>query len=651
MWSRGLIALLLLTFASSVFGQLPRIRGASFQGTETLDLVDESLLNLRQVGANSIALEVVWHQANRTDSSFLDLPTQTYQDLVPLIEAAHGRDFDVLLHPRVEVNSGTPSALLDPASRSDWFEAYEARLLELAEFANENSVAMFSIGSNLNRLESESSTWSTLVQRVRDRFDGDVTYAAGHQAHPTAGGGFHELEWWNELDLIGIDAFFSLTFDINAELDALRDGAIVVADEIETFRDRADLSQPVLFTDFGFRSIDGGAVFPLGDGRGGDPIDVDEQAWAFDAVLGEVTQRSWWGGGFVRGWSADPHGGGEADGGFTPQQKPAEAILANYYGGRANFALKPERIESWENGFQGWSLPDSPPSATGAMRIDTNAVGSHGQNSLAIPSSDSGELIAARVWPFNTENQAYALFDKATEQQDSFDVQFDVTVNTAQSAGERTRLLVSLEDDRDSPVVLTADLQFAGEGLQTETVTLPLAGFGELFPNSLWYELQLGLDNAWSGVVFIDNLRLRSNLPGDITNDASLDAADIDALSDALRHGSIEPRYDLNSDGMVDELDRAAWFTSADVLPADFDLNRAVDFGDFIRFAENFGGPGNWLDGDANGDRMVNFLDFLVIADHFGQTNALPQTVPEPNTSHLLLIGIAVVWGRRRRWN
>lgn len=117
------------------------------------------------------------------------------------------------------------------------------------------------------------------------------------------------------------------------------------------------------------------------------------------------------------------------------------------------------------------------------------------------------------------------------------------------------------------------------------------------------------------------------SLPGDFDNDSVLTANDIDLLSASVQQGANDVQFDLTSDQIVDEDDRQVWFTLANTLPGDANLDGGVMFDDFSTLSNNFGQPGRWKEGDFSGNARVDFADFTLLSNNFGQA---VMTVPEP---------------------
>ena len=91
-------------------------------------------------------------------------------------------------------------------------------------------------------------------------------------------------------------------------------------------------NKPILFTEFGYRSVDFSGREPWKSDRGLTKVNLDAQTNATQALFEEFWKEDWFAGGFVWKWYHDyEQSGGENDTRFTPQNKPVEVVIKSYY--------------------------------------------------------------------------------------------------------------------------------------------------------------------------------------------------------------------------------------------------------------------------------------------------------------------------------
>jgi hypothetical protein len=123
-----------------------------------------------------------------------------------------------------------------------------------------------------------------------------------------------------------------------------------------------------------------------------------------------------------------------------------------------------------------------------------------------------------------------------------------------------------------------------------------------------------------------------------------------------------DTRFDLNLDGIVDVQDLDQWMAdaatmngfSAPYLKGDADLNGVVDADDLNRLALNWRQDGAaWSGGDFTADGVVGAGDLNALALNWQQSipmaSSANATVPEPSGWPLTIVGLALIWQRRRR--
>lgn len=140
------------------------------------------------------------------------------------------------------------------------------------------------------------------------------------------------ITWWGAVDYVGIDADCRLTMGnapIIQELKAawMDNGHLAL---LEGLSEQA--GKTIIFTEFGYRSVDGANKVP-GAHSNEAPLDMQEQADAYQAALDVLWGQPWLHGLFWWQWFANPNIGGESDDGFSPFGKPAEQVLTTFYTG------------------------------------------------------------------------------------------------------------------------------------------------------------------------------------------------------------------------------------------------------------------------------------------------------------------------------
>jgi hypothetical protein len=149
------------------------------------------------------------------------------------------------------------------------------------------------------------------------------------------------------------------------------------------------------------------------------------------------------------------------------------------------------------------------------------------------------------------------------------------------------------------------------------------------------------------------------SLPGDFNGNGSLDVADIDRLSEIARLGTHDPAFDLNSDQLVDGLDRTVWVERLKrTYFGDANLDGMFGSADLVsvfvsaEYEDSLGLNSTWSTGDWNGDGEFTSRD-LVLAFAGGGYEQGPraaQTVPEPIHGAGLVSGL-IAWLAIRRAN
>lgn len=217
---------------------------------------------------------------------------------------------------RSRENGEWRGVLVPELGASAWFHEYEEQLLPLADAAERHGASRFVIGSELNSLESYEGQWSALIQRVRTRFSGTLTYSANWDH-------YEEVSFWPLLDEIAISAYFP-TASVAGARPTEREASDVWRAELrELNRFSASHALPLVLSEVGFPAHADAAAFPWDETREA-PVDVHLQAGllrAFCAAYSDAGVDGF----YVWNWFG---AGGPRDPGYSLRGKPAAAELS-----------------------------------------------------------------------------------------------------------------------------------------------------------------------------------------------------------------------------------------------------------------------------------------------------------------------------------
>ncbi len=295
-------------------------------------LSDESLMILAQTTCTEwIQLVPTWYQNDRFSNEMFpdyDGRTARMETIIHAIQTCHIFNLKVMLKPHIDSLSGDWRGTFQPEDPKDWFKNYMEMLKTYAQIAQDESVEVLSIGCEFVELTSSDYTpdWREVIQTIREVYAGHLVYAAdwGREAQ--------QIEFWDNLDFIGIDAYFELTNELDPTMDELLTAWAPCLFQIESIYQI--WQKPILLTEIGYRSIDGANMRPW-DWETPGNVDLTEQAQCYQAVIRAFGEKSWFEGIYKWNWEPDPSLGGESDKGYTPLGKPAEMVLKRWYCGEA----------------------------------------------------------------------------------------------------------------------------------------------------------------------------------------------------------------------------------------------------------------------------------------------------------------------------
>ena len=205
-----------------------------------------------------------------------------------------------------------------------WEKGYAKYIMTYARLADSMNVEMLCIGTEFRKaVVKRKAFWEKLIKDVRTVYDGKVTYAANWD-------NFHKVEFWDDLDFIGIDGYFPLSTSKTPSVNMLVNKWDSVIQVLERYH--VKYKKPILFTEYGYQSIDYTTDGHWKYQQDTLAVNLQGQANAYEAFFQALWSKEWFAGGFLWKWHAQHEEyGGPSCKRFTPQNKPAEATIKKWY--------------------------------------------------------------------------------------------------------------------------------------------------------------------------------------------------------------------------------------------------------------------------------------------------------------------------------
>lgn len=251
------------------------------------------------------------------------------------IEIAHDAGLKVFLKPHVwiqDTKSGKWRSDIYPTNEENWktwSEYYREFILHYASIAEENKVEMFCVGTEFTRLTKEKTDyWTNLIIEVRKIYSGKITYAANWYQE------YESITFWDQLDYIGIQAYFPLVQNENPTTQEISKGWKKYLEDIEKISQR--FNKKVLFTEMGYKSSADSAVEPWKwfdySEDANNKLSLETQVTCYEGFFDTVWNQDWFAG--VHIWQLNALGveyNGSNNADFTPVGKPAQKLITEKF--------------------------------------------------------------------------------------------------------------------------------------------------------------------------------------------------------------------------------------------------------------------------------------------------------------------------------
>jgi hypothetical protein len=232
-----------------------------------------------------------------------------------------------MLKPQIWVWRGEFTGMIEMKTEKDWVQfekSYKDFILDFARLAEETNCELFCIGTELELfIENRPEYWIALIADIREVYSGKITYAANWDE-------YKRTPFWESLDYIGIDAYFPISDSRTPTFEESTKKWKHWKEELKgiSYKNK----RKILFTEYGYRSVDYGGREPWISDRSMSRVNLVAQSNMYKALYESIWNEEWFAGGYIWKWFIDDSKAGGYDNPmFTPQNKPVEKMITEYY--------------------------------------------------------------------------------------------------------------------------------------------------------------------------------------------------------------------------------------------------------------------------------------------------------------------------------
>ncbi|NIR47899.1 hypothetical protein GWO43_05545 [candidate division KSB1 bacterium] len=292
----------------------------------------ESLKKLRSLGTEWISLSPFGYlrRPNQSEPFRFSFGPGSENDESLITATMYARELGmgVMLKPHVLMwgpHWGWPGDV-NMESEAGWqkfFKYYYKWIRHYALLAEMYDLDILCIGVELMQTTRDhQDEWRDIIAKIRQIYHGPLVYAANWWQE------FEQITFWEELDYIGLNLYYPLSKKDTVTVDDLKKGMSQGIPIIEKVVRKYD--KPLLLTEVGFTSTEKPWKTPHERRRDASAY-LEHQVMCYQAIFESFWDQDWFHGFYWWKWPTYLEDGGKHHTGFTPNGKPAEKVVTEWY--------------------------------------------------------------------------------------------------------------------------------------------------------------------------------------------------------------------------------------------------------------------------------------------------------------------------------
>ncbi len=281
------------------------------------------------LGADTLLIATAAYQDHAASNDLaLDAKrTGTPEEWAEIFAAARRGGLRIVLMPIILLDNPRGNewrGVIRPDDWDVWFDRYRIILAYFARLAAQHDVEVLMVGSELVSTEVHTAQWKRVIREVRALYPrpGKLAYSANWDH-------YRNIEYWADVDLIGMTTYYKLADQPGPTLEALEEAWKPIRNDILAWQQK--VGKPILFTEVGWASQEGCSVkawnYYLQDKA--TAAGLEEQKRCYEAFANSWRDVDGVGG--VIWWEWTSGQGGHQDFGYTPKAKPAERVIRDWF--------------------------------------------------------------------------------------------------------------------------------------------------------------------------------------------------------------------------------------------------------------------------------------------------------------------------------
>ena len=293
------------------------------------NLAKTSIEKLHQIGSNALAMVPYSYMRNPNKATPIPLERNVYSENDESVLFSHfvakSQGMNTMLKPQIWLGRSWPGDV-EMQSDEEWeqfFEYYYQWIIHYAMMAEIYEFDLFCIGVEFAKATIQRpEDWKKLIAKIRGVYGGPLVYAANW------GTEFEKLEFWEDLDYIGLDCYYPIGEEKEMQQEELEANFEKVLSKVEALTKK--YNKPFIFTEIGFRSVTEPWVNPHA-GSNNRKSDEADQNLCYEVVFKCIEKKDWCSGIFWWKWPSYLHFRRSNGGGFTPSNKLAESTVEKWF--------------------------------------------------------------------------------------------------------------------------------------------------------------------------------------------------------------------------------------------------------------------------------------------------------------------------------